>query len=102
MAQAHTAGGVVPTETYVVNIMLPNGVGFANVTVTRGLLSDGADVLIGMDIITRGDFAITNKDGNTVFSFRFPSQTAIDFAKPSTAGGTPPKMFGLFGRRKKK
>lgn len=107
MAQAHTAGGIVPTETYLVNIMLPNGVGFSNITVTRGDLSEGADILIGMDIITRGDFVITNKNGNTVFSFRFPSQAVIDFAKGSPGmvspqGGTPPKRFGLFGRRKRK
>lgn len=32
-----------------------------------------------MDIITRGDFAITNVNGKTTFSFRFPSIGTIDF-----------------------
>ena len=32
-----------------------------------------------MDIISMGDFAISNKDGKTVFSFRVPSLERIDF-----------------------
>ncbi len=38
-------------------------------------------MLIGMDIISRGDFAVTNKDGKTTFSFRLPSVAKIDFVK---------------------
>lgn len=34
-----------------------------------------------MDIISKGDFAITNVDGKTVFSFRIPSVETIDFVK---------------------
>ena len=37
------------------------------------------DVLIGMDIITQGDFAVTNLGGKTKFSFRIPSQASINF-----------------------
>lgn len=37
------------------------------------------DIIIGMDTITRGDLAITNKDGETWFSFRIPSQEHIEF-----------------------
>ena len=39
----------------------------------------GADILIGMDIIGVGDFAVTNRDGKTKFSFRLPSRADIDF-----------------------
>ena len=39
------------------------------------------DVLIGMDIITLGDFAVTNRDGITVMSFRTPAQGRIDYVK---------------------
>jgi hypothetical protein len=42
-------------------------------------LPKGIDVVIGMDIVTRGDFAVTNRDGRTTFSFRIPSQSHIDF-----------------------
>ena len=41
----------------------------------------GADVLIGMDVINCGDFAISNLDGKTSFSFRMPSLERIDFAE---------------------
>jgi len=33
----------------------------------------GADVLIGMDIISMGDFVITNAKGKTMFSFVIPT-----------------------------
>ena len=40
-----------------------------------------ADVLVGMDIINTGDFAVTNLGGITKFSFRFPSLEHIDFVE---------------------
>ena len=39
----------------------------------------GTDVLIGMDVINNGDFAVSNHGGVTKFSFRLPSQGHIDF-----------------------
>ena len=36
-------------------------------------------LLIGMDIIGLGDFAVTNANGKTTFSFRVPSVREIDF-----------------------
>ena len=68
------------SETYLVNIRLPNSVAFMGVRVTKGNLGD-ADVLIGMDIISQGDFAVTNVGGLTKFSFRVPSATHIDFVE---------------------
>lgn len=100
------------SETYLVSIMLPHGVGFPQVKVTKGNLGDDLDVLIGMDIITQGDFSITNK-GRSIFSFRVPSETRIDFVKESNEKQLKPKYNGLknssrvnrpksFGKRKKK
>jgi len=40
---------------------------------------DSCKFLIGMDVISKGDFAITNYDGKTVMSFRVPSLQTIDF-----------------------
>ena len=42
------------------------------------------DVLIGMDIISLGDFAISNFEGKTQFSFRIPSQKDVDYKKDAT------------------
>ena len=70
--------------------MLPNNVGIAYVEVTEGDLM-GEDVLIGMDIITRGDFAITNVGGKTTFSFRIPSVETIDYCKQGNQPSVPQK-----------
>ena len=75
------ADGTSHCETYLVRVFLRNNVGIPQVKVTKTNLGPDTDVLIGMDIISLGDFAITNKDGKTVFSFRIPSVECIDFAK---------------------
>jgi hypothetical protein len=74
-----TAGGKVLCNTYLINIRLPNGVAISAVRVTEAVLSGKTDVLIGMDIISRGDFAITNYHGQTWMSFKIPSTSPIDF-----------------------
>lgn len=79
MTEVHTANGKHTCEVYLVNIRLPNAVGFPNWRVTKQELTAPTDVLIGMDIIGVGDFAVTHKDGRTVFSFRCPSVACIDF-----------------------
>jgi hypothetical protein len=68
------------TQAFLVNIEIPPNTGFSAIAVTLGDLGTDIDLLIGMDIINRGDFAVTNKDGKTVFSFRYPSMERIDFA----------------------
>jgi predicted aspartyl protease len=109
MAVVHTAQAITTTETFLVSILLPNNVGFPSVKVSRAVLRD-YDVLIGMDIIGRGDFAVTNKDGKTVFSYRWPSMECIDFAKqlqhptpviPAKVGRNDPCPCGS-GRKYKK
>jgi len=79
--------GKSSTNTYLVNISLPNKVMVPHVRVTEVKLipddniSDDKQLqlLIGMDIIGLGDFAVTNVNGKTVFSFRIPSVEEIDF-----------------------
>lgn len=79
LTQTHHAGGVSTVPTYVINIILPNGVQFSFVPVTLGILSPGADVLIGMDIIGAGDFVVTSVGGQTMFSYRYPARGVPDF-----------------------
>jgi predicted aspartyl protease len=66
------ANGESFVNVYLVNILLPNNVGFSTLTVTEGILSS-IDVLIGMDIISQGDFTITASLQKTRFSFQIPS-----------------------------
>jgi len=67
-------------NTYLVNLFLPNNVVVAAVPVSEGGIA-GADMLIGMDIITMGDFSITNFNGHSCWTFRIPSVEEIDFVK---------------------
>ena len=84
MAQVHGVHGPKQTETYLVNIALPNSVVFMSVRVTKGNIL-GADILIGMDIIKEGDFSVTNCEGHTKFSYRTPSIEHIDYAEQAGA-----------------
>jgi uncharacterized protein YchJ len=68
------------TNAYLVNIYLPNQVALIGVRVLEASIS-GADVLLGMDIIAHGDFAISNYNGKTTWSFRVPSGDDIDFVQ---------------------
>jgi predicted aspartyl protease len=74
------ANGESIVNVYAINLFLPNQVAFQFVKVTEGVLN-GFDLLIGMDIITTGDFSISNVGGRTTFSFRYPSTKEIDFVK---------------------
>lgn len=50
------------------------------VTECEQLADDNScNLLIGMDVITKGDFIITNFQGKTVMSFRVPSLSKVDF-----------------------
>lgn len=85
-------GGVDLFPEYLVSVLIGNNVTFAPLTVSRGNFTGNFDFLIGMDIIGKGDFSVTNFEGNTVFSVRFPSCAEIDFttediAVPETLGG---------------
>lgn len=79
MAEVHHAKGKSRTNVYLVNIFLPNKVLVPMLSVTEGDLSGKVDVLIGMDIISIGDFAVSNCGGRTTFTFRMPSRERFDF-----------------------
>jgi hypothetical protein len=78
--QVRTANAERESDVCLADIELPNGVQIQSVQVTEATIADG-DVLIGMDIITLGDFSITNVNGNTKMSFRTPSLKEIDYVE---------------------
>ena len=68
------------TPIYFIDIILNNEVVFNNWKVMGSKIgAQGIDILIGMDIISKGDFAISNYNGKTQFSFRLPSQQDVDY-----------------------
>ena len=84
MAQLAGVHGTKIVNTYLVNVVLRNDVEVGLVRVTEvDTVGEGADVLIGMDMITLGDFAVSTSEGRTVFSFRIPSAGHIDFLPPA-------------------
>ncbi len=81
-AQVFHAGGESTVNVYLINVYLPNNLVIPNVRVSE--CADNAGnfgVIIGMDIITSGDFAITNVGGKTTFTFRLPSIDTVDYVK---------------------
>jgi len=87
LSMVSTANGDVLQKTYTIDIGLPNGVIVQGIVATEvDALSGGCDALIGMDIITLGDFSITNHNGVTCFSFRIPSSHEIDYVKSPDFG----------------
>ena len=79
-AQISTPNGISDCGMYYVNIYLKGGLKVERVKVLEAF-PENCDMLIGMDIIGMGDFAVTNYDGKTTFSFRVPSEAEIDFEK---------------------
>jgi len=80
LVKMHHANGDSMVNTYMINLLLPNKMEVSTLYVMEGDMTD-TDILIGMDIITMCDFAITNKDGKTVFSFDIPSTRITDYTK---------------------
>ena len=72
----------VPSNVYLINVYLPNRAKIMAIQALEGT-PNNCDMLIGMDVITLGDFAVTNLNGKTMYSFRIPSMTEIDFTKSS-------------------
>ena len=89
-----TPSGSDKRGTYLVDIILPN-----NVTVPQVMVFDteignqGLDMLIGMDIISQGDFAISNYQGTTMFSFRYPSVKHTNYVQETNVSN----MYAIAG-----
>ena len=72
--------GPSQTTVHVIDLWLPNFVAIPKLMVTMGIIRN-IDVLIGMDVINKGDFAISNFEGRTSFTFRIPSMKFTDYCK---------------------
>ncbi len=80
-----TADGTTEKPTYIVDLYLLNKVVVRQVNVVEMGDVQGAQVLIGMDVIAQGDFSITNYKGITWFSFRVPSLHQLDYVEDNKA-----------------
>ncbi|MBR3597856.1 MAG: hypothetical protein IKL47_12880 [Clostridia bacterium] len=68
-----TKDTVIESETYAVSLSLSEEITFRDVLVKKADLSEkNVDIIIGMDIISRGDFEIRNYNNLIEFAFRIP------------------------------
>lgn len=72
------AGGSMVARTYHIALFLPTLYSIDCLEVEE-VAMNGVDVIIGLDVISLGDFAITREGDHCIFSFRTPSQKTIDF-----------------------
>lgn len=71
-------------NVYHANIYLPSGDCICNVQITEFNGDKDFEILVGMNIICRMDFAITNLNNKTTFSYNLPSTQTIDFRNLNT------------------
>lgn len=71
-----SANGVIEANSYLIHVGLPSGSIITNILALENNNED-YEIVIGMDIITQGDFAFSNKDEHSTFSFRIPSSEEI-------------------------
>jgi hypothetical protein len=65
-------GGSQESNVYSVDIRLPNAITASNVLVSEFVDNGKFDVILGMNIITTGDFSVTNFNRESVFQFSYP------------------------------
>lgn len=74
------AGGNSKVKVYLVNIVLPNNIIIPNVRVSECADQAGRfDMIIGMDIISLGDFSISGQGSKRIVSFCMPSSFTLDY-----------------------
>ncbi|MEK7258065.1 MAG: hypothetical protein AAB316_25125 [Bacteroidota bacterium] len=80
VATMGTASHIVESPIYSAHLLIPNFPTFTFLELLEYQEHVGdCDIIIGMDIISQGDLAITHLGGKTFLSFRIPSLQTIDF-----------------------
>ena len=78
-----TPSGEKEFDTYMVDAIIPaeeEGVRFTGIQVAESMIgSQNVDFLVGMNIICMGDFAVSNYNGRTAFTFRMPSMNETNY-----------------------
>lgn len=82
LTNIQTPSGSKTVYRYIVDIILPSNVTIKDVEVNDcDIGKQGIDILIGMNIISLGDFAVSNYQNQTKFSFRIPSEKHTDYVQ---------------------
>lgn len=98
-----TPSGSYDAPTYLIDVELPNQVIIKDLRVCSSEIgSQRIGLLIGMDIISTGDFAVSNYNGKTVFTFRSPSAQVTDYYKQIVAANAMGPRHGTSRGKKKR
>lgn len=74
--------GVGRFQTHIASLEFKGGMRIDSITVGEFVsCGHGYDVIIGMDVIGMGEFAVSSLNGLTTFSFRLPAKEHADFTK---------------------
>ena len=84
--------GPYVAKVYFASIVLPNQVCIPEIELFGCNDSLGSSMLIGMDVITQGDFLVNTFNGQTTFSFRIPAVQALDLHNFQYTGPGPVKL----------
>ena len=99
----NTPSGSSNQNTYLIDLLLPNGVVIGEMMILDAKIGNQKiDMLIGMDVITLGDFSVSNNNGKTYFTFRIPSQKHIDFCSEGRLNNIIGKTHGKGNKKRKK
>lgn len=74
--RVHTSAGVHLSNVYPIKLLFEDVEVDCSVMVC-GHIIDNVDIIIGMDVITKGDLSITNVNGKTEMIFRLPTSGHI-------------------------
>ena len=87
---------------YLVDIILPNNFKVSDhVVIDSDIDNQNIGMLVGMDIISLGDFAVSSFNNQTTFTFRIPSECKTDYAREQNISNLVGKKHGK-GKRKHK
>jgi predicted aspartyl protease len=101
--QIHGAGGIHDSRVFRVDLLIPGTQVRINDVQATEFVAHDFDMLIGMDIITLGDFSVTNAGGKTVFSFRLPPDAFhIDYVAMIGSGREAKAAVEHFKRKQKR
>jgi hypothetical protein len=87
------AGGRYRAKEYLSGLLLPNHIVIPSMSLYEFAGSDHFDMLIGMDIISLGDFLVSKHNDNLLFSFHYPSMNGISLDKIQSAMNADGKMI---------
>ena len=75
-ASVSAYGGIVEVNTYTIDLCFENGYKITHLQVMCDESNSefDYDVLIGMDVITQGDFCVSTVNDQTYFYFRMPAE----------------------------